>query len=66
MTTDPVSAIRATYNILAIERELVGGTDEFSFGDPFLVELKGIEGVHELIPLDLETNHLDPADITAG
>ncbi len=52
--------------ISSIVRELVGRTDEFSFGDPFLVELKGIEGVHELIPLDLETNHLDPADITAG
>ena len=48
--------------ISSIVRELVGGTDEFSFGDPFLVELKGIEGVHELIPLDLESGRLDPAD----
>ena len=48
--------------ISAIVRELVGGTDEFSFGNPFLVELKGIEGVHELIPLDLESGRLDPAD----
>ncbi len=48
--------------ISSIVRELVGGTDEFSFGDPFLVELKGIEGVHGLIPLDLESGRLDPAD----
>ncbi len=52
--------------ISSIVRELVGGTDEFSFGDPFLVELKGIEGVHELIPLDLESNRLDPADAVPG
>ena len=39
--------------ISSIVRELVGGTHEFSFGDPFLVELKGIDGVHELAPLEL-------------
>jgi adenylate cyclase len=48
--------------ISSIVRELVGGTDEFSYRDPFLAELKGIEGVHELIPLDLESGRLDPAD----
>ena len=52
--------------ISAIVRELVGGTDEFSFGDPFLVELKGVEGVHELIPLDLESSRVDPADAVPG
>ncbi len=45
----------------SIVRELVGRTDEFSFGNPFFVELKGIEGVHELIPLNLESPRLDPA-----
>jgi hypothetical protein len=51
--------------ISSIVRELVGGSDEFDFGDPFLVELKGIEGVHELIPLDLEPSRIDPADVDA-
>ena len=50
----------------SIVRELVGGTDEFSFGEPFLVELKGIEGVHEVFPLDLESGRLDPADAVTG
>ncbi len=35
----------------ATVRDLVGSSGEFTFGDPFLVELKGIEGVHELVPL---------------
>ena len=51
--------------ISSIVRELIGATDEFSFGDPFLVELKGIEGVHELIPLRLGGVRLDPAETPA-
>jgi adenylate cyclase len=52
--------------VSSIVRELVGATDEFSFGDPFLVELKGIEGVHELIPLELGSARLHPAATPAG
>lgn len=35
----------------ALVRELIGATPEFAFGDPFLVELKGLEGAHELVPV---------------
>lgn len=31
--------------------ELIGATPEFDFGDPFLVELKGLGGSHELVPV---------------
>ncbi len=41
--------------ISSIVKELTGGTDEFSYGEPFTAELKGIDGVHELTPLILPT-----------
>ena len=37
--------------VSAVTRELAGESDEFDYGDPFLAELKGIPGVHELVPL---------------
>jgi class 3 adenylate cyclase len=39
--------------ISSIVKELVGGTDEFSYGESFTAELKGIDGLHELTLLDL-------------
>ncbi len=42
--------------VSSIVRQLVGESSEFSFGDPFLAKLKGIEGVHELFPLRLATS----------
>jgi hypothetical protein len=32
-------------------KELAGGADEFSYGEPFTAELKGIPGLHDLTPL---------------
>jgi adenylate cyclase len=34
-----------------VTRELVGGADEFEFGEPTTCRLKGLEGPHILIPL---------------
>ena len=38
--------------VSAVVRELVGFDPEFRFGDSILVELRGIEGVHELVFVD--------------
>lgn len=35
----------------SVVRELVGHDPAFRFADPFLAELRGIEGVHELVPV---------------
>lgn len=37
--------------VSSVTRELAGESEEFSYGDPFLAELKGIPGIHELVPL---------------
>ena len=37
--------------VSSVVRELIGAAPEFEFGDPFLVELKGLEGAHELVPV---------------
>jgi adenylate cyclase len=37
--------------VSSVTRELAGESDEFSYGEPFLAELKGIPGIHELVPL---------------
>jgi len=37
--------------VSSVTRELAGDGGEFAYGDPFLAELKGIPGVHELVPL---------------
>ncbi len=52
-----VAAAAAGGQILvsSIVRQLVGETSEFSFGAPFLADLKGIEGVDKLSPLGLQT-----------
>jgi len=38
--------------VSSIVRELVGSDPAYRFGDPFTAELKGIEGVHELVPVE--------------
>lgn len=47
------AAVGGQVVVSSIVRQLVGESSEFSFGEPFVAELKGIEGVHELTPLDL-------------
>jgi adenylate cyclase len=37
--------------VSSLVRELIGATPEFAFGETFLVELKGLEGAHELVPV---------------
>ena len=37
--------------VSSVVRELIGAAPEFEFGEPFLVELKGLEGPHELVPV---------------
>lgn len=48
------AAVGGQVLVSSIVRQLVGETSEFSFGDPFTVELKGIEGVDTLSSLGLE------------
>jgi adenylate cyclase len=38
--------------VSTVIRELVGADPSFRFGDSFLAELKGIEGIHELLHVD--------------
>jgi adenylate cyclase len=38
--------------VSSIVRELVGADPSFQFGQPILAELKGIDGVHELVPVE--------------
>ncbi len=38
--------------VSSIVKELVGSDPAYRFGDPFMAELKGIEGVHELVPVE--------------
>ncbi len=38
--------------VSSVIRELVGADPSFRFGDSFLAELKGIDGIHELLPVD--------------
>ena len=52
--------------VSSVVRELVGATDEFSFGDPVLVELRGIPGVHELVPVKLGNARLHTAKAPVG
>jgi adenylate cyclase len=53
--------------VSSIVRELVGTSGEFTFGDPFLVELKGIPGVHELVPLTVgEPTRSSPSGAVPG
>jgi adenylate cyclase len=38
--------------VSSVVRELVGSDPAYRFGAPFTAELKGIEGVHELVPVE--------------
>ena len=37
--------------VSSVVQELVGADPSYRFGDPFLAELKGIDGVHALVPV---------------
>jgi adenylate cyclase len=37
--------------VSSVIQELVGTDPEYRFGDPFLAELKGIDGIHALVPV---------------
>lgn len=43
--------------VSSVIRELVGADPSFRFGDSFLAELKGIDGIHELLPVDWRSPH---------
>lgn len=52
--------------VSSIVRELVGFDPEFRFGDSIFAELRGIEGIHELVDVDWRqaaTTIGDPADL---
>jgi adenylate cyclase len=38
--------------VSSVVRELVGGDPSFQFGDSFFAELKGLDGIHELVPVE--------------
>jgi adenylate cyclase len=40
--------------VSSVVKELVGATSEFAYAEPFMAEMKGIEGLHELTPLQME------------
>lgn len=42
--------------VSSVVRELVGFDPEFRFGDSIFVELRGIEGIHELVLVDWRAN----------
>ncbi len=41
--------------VSSVVKELVGFNTSFGFGDPFHAELRGIDGVHELVPVEWRT-----------
>ncbi len=38
--------------VSSVVRELVGHDNQFAFGTPFLAELRGIDGIHELVTVE--------------
>lgn len=52
--------------VSAIVRELVGSDPAYRFGDPFFAELKGIEGVHELVPVEWQRPRGGAAEETSA
>ncbi len=38
--------------VSSVVRELVGSDPSFAFADSFLAELKGLDGIHELVPVE--------------
>jgi class 3 adenylate cyclase len=46
--------------VSSVVKELVGADPSYRFGTPFLAELKGIDGIHELVPVEwLEAANLE-------
>ncbi|UCG40463.1 MAG: nuclear transport factor 2 family protein [Acidimicrobiia bacterium] len=47
--------------VSSVVRELVGSDPSFTFGDSFFAELKGLEGIHELVPVEWQHATVDRA-----
>ena len=45
--------------VSSVVRELVGTDPSFTFGDSFFAELKGLDGIHELVPVEWQHSTAD-------